>query len=268
VARRTERGHDLTARAARTGVSSAVADEVAAALALLTRLPIGGPGDRAGAAAFGLVGAGLGLAAGLAVAALGGIAALPAAILALATLAVGSGALHLDGLADTADALVAPTPEAAERARRDPRAGAAGIVALVAVLGFDAATLTATIEQAGPVAAAAIVVVAGAGSRAAAAVASRVAGPRARPGFGSWFAERTSLVDAGIAVATVLAVGIAAADLADRDALLRVTAAALAIGGIVAVELVHLRRGLDGDVLGAIVELTFAGTLLAGLLLV
>ena len=51
----------------------------------------------------------------------------PAAISALAIVAILSGGLHLDGLADTSDALAAPAG-AADRARTDPRAGTAGVV--------------------------------------------------------------------------------------------------------------------------------------------
>ena len=54
-----------------------------------------------------------------------------AAILAMAMLAVLSGGLHLDGLADTFDALVAAGPDAAERARKDPAVGAAGATTLI-----------------------------------------------------------------------------------------------------------------------------------------
>ena len=49
----------------------------------------------------------------------------PAAISALAIVAILSGGLHLDGLADTSDALAAPAG-AADRARTDPRAGIFG----------------------------------------------------------------------------------------------------------------------------------------------
>ena len=56
-------------------------------------------------------------------------------------LAAVSGGLHLDGLADTADALVAPDAYAAERAREDPSVGPGGAVALLVVLGAEVAAL-------------------------------------------------------------------------------------------------------------------------------
>jgi len=242
-----------------------------AAIALLTRIPVRTDGTRAGAAAFGLVGAGLGLGAA---APLFVFAPLPGAVLALAILAVASGALHLDGLADTADALVAPNPDAAERARQDPRVGAAGAVAIVLVLGVDAAALAQVAGRSPFVAAAGLVAVVAA-SRAAATVAPFVSGS-VRPGFGRWFADRTSRLDAAAAVGTALVVA-AAANLAVRivapvgvPAPLGATFApaiagivALVAGGIAAAIVSRLRGGLDGDGCGAVIELSVAAGLLA-----
>jgi len=242
-----------------------------AAIALLTRIPVRTDGTRAGAAAFGVVGAVLGLAAA---APLLVFAPLPGAVLALAILAVASGALHLDGLADTADALAAPNAEAAERARQDPRVGAAGAVAIVLILGADAAAL-AQVAGRSPFIAAATLVAVVAASRAAATVAPFVAGS-VRPGFGRWFAERTSRLDAAAAVGTALVVA-AAANLAVRIvAPVRVPApvgatfgpavaclVALVAGGIAAAIVSRLRGGLDGDGCGAVIELSVAAGLLA-----
>ena len=241
-----------------------------AAIALLTRIPVRTDGTRAGAAAFGVVGAVLGLAAA---APLLVFAPLPGAVLALAILAVASGALHLDGLADTADALAAPNAEAAERARQDPRVGAAGAVAIVLILGADAAAL-AQVAGRSPFIAAATLVAVVAASRAAATVAPFVAGS-VRPGFGRWFAERTSRLDAAAAVGTALVV--AGANLAVRIvAPVRVPApvgatfapavaclVALVAGGIAAAIVSRLRGGLDGDGCGAVIELSVAAGLLA-----
>ena len=247
-----------------------------AAIALLTRIPVRTDGTRAGAAAFGLVGAVLGLAAA---APLLVFAPLPGAVLALAILAVASGALHLDGLADTADALVAPTADAAERARQDPRVGAAGAVAIVLVLGVDAAALAQVAGRSPFVAAAALVAVVAA-SRAAATVAPFVAGS-VRPGFGRWFADRTSRADATAAVGTALVV-VVLANVAVRIAApvgvpapLGATLApavagivALVAGGIAAAIVSRLRGGLDGDGCGAVIELSVAAGLLAASVIV
>jgi adenosylcobinamide-GDP ribazoletransferase len=229
-----------------------------AAIALLTRLPVRTDGSRAGAAAFGLVGAVLGLAAA---APLLILAPLPGAVLALAILAVASGALHLDGLADTSDALAAPNPEAAERARQDPRAGAAGVVAIVLVLALDAAALAALAGHTAAMAGGALVA-AVAGSRAAATVAPFVSGS-VRPGFGRWFAERTTPVDAALAILTAFVVGAAALALTGSVSSLVAGLGAVAAGAAVAAVLGRLRGGLDGDACGAVIELSLAAGLVA-----
>ena len=241
-----------------------------AALGLLTRIPVRTDGSRAGAWAFGIVGAVLGLAAA---APLLLFAPLPGSVLALAVLAVASGALHLDGLADTADALAAPTPEAAERARQDPRVGPAGVVAIVLVLALDAAALAILADVSLGAAAATLVAVVAA-SRAVATVTPFVAGS-VRPGFGQWFAERTSHRDAVVAVGSAVAIA-AAASLASGIVALTVepvagatvapSAAALValLAGTAAAAIVgRLRRGLDGDGCGAVIELSLAAGLLA-----
>lgn len=115
------------------------------AVAFLTRLPVGGAGawpDGAigrAAWAFPLVGALLGLGAAL-VQTLGLASGLPpvlAAILTTALLAVVTGALHEDGLADTADALGSVRDRArALEIMRDSRIGTFGALAL----GFVTAT--------------------------------------------------------------------------------------------------------------------------------
>lgn len=108
-------------------------------LMLLTRLPVPAPfpdPTRSAAAAWTwpIIGAGLGLVA----AALGGIGSalgLPpflAAALALAGLVIITGALHEDGLADTADGLWGGrTPTARLAIMRDSRIGSYGVIALI-----------------------------------------------------------------------------------------------------------------------------------------
>jgi len=241
-----------------------------AAIALLTRIPVRTDGASAGSAAFGLVGAVLGLAAA---APLLVFAPLPGAVLGLAVLAIASGALHLDGLADTADALAAPTADAAERARQDPRVGPGGVVAIVLVLGIDAAALAMLADPSPGLAAATLVAVVAA-SRAVATVAPFVAGS-VRPGFGRWFAERTSPRDAVVAVVSAVAIAVAAglsfAILAQtagpvaRATFAPSAAAAVALlaGTAAAAILSRLRGGLDGDGCGAVIELSLAAGLLA-----
>ncbi|HEU0236280.1 MAG TPA: adenosylcobinamide-GDP ribazoletransferase [Candidatus Limnocylindrales bacterium] len=276
---------------------AALRAEPRAAIGLLTRLPVttpdrsGGdldaldaPAARTGAAAFGMVGAGLGLVAAAPVLLLG--AALPflAAVLAILVIAVASGALHLDGLADTADALAAPDPAAAERARRDPRVGAAGAVAVVGALLVDVAALAGTSDLAGPVTAALGLVVAASGSRAAAVVLARLgtgAGPTAPEstapaesaapaeaaapadgGFGAWFAARVGRWDVVAALGSAAVAALALARFGSVSAAVAAVAGALAGLGL-SVGVVRIRGSLDGDGLGAGVELVFAATLVA-----
>jgi adenosylcobinamide-GDP ribazoletransferase len=260
-------GRLIAAGATEDGRLEPLAD-VAAAVALLTRVPVRGGRERAGAWAFGVVGLGLGLVAAVPLLAADAVGVAPAAVLALASLAVASGALHLDGLADTADALAAPTADAAERARRDPHAGAAGVVALVLVLGLDTALLMRLVDARGPFSAAIAVLAAVAASRAAAAVAPLLArGVGAwRDGFGGWFAERTSAVASLVAAASAAAIGLAGALAVGGPTPLAAALGGLGIGVAATLVLRRLRGAMEGDALGAVVELAFAGALLAAVL--
>jgi adenosylcobinamide-GDP ribazoletransferase len=233
----------------------------------LTRFPVKGSGTTAGAAAFGLVGATIGAAGSIALAVLAPIAPSVAAVLALAVMAALTGALHLDGLSDTADALVAPTEVAAERARRDPRSGPAGIVALVLVLAADWSLIVALLGRVDVLATAAALVAAAAVSRAVVALAPSIRRSRFRPGFGSWFADRVTIRDGALSVTTAAALIVVLAAASGWPGLLLAGAGGVLAGLLCLLTLARLRRGLDGDALGAVIELTMAATLLAALLL-
>src|SRR5258706_7289390 len=105
-----------------------------AAVGFLTRVPLGSGGaanaERTGASAFGLVGAAVGAVGAIVLVVLGDRAPLAASGLAVGAMAVVSGALHLDGLADTADALAAPDEAASTRARKDPAVGPPGAASI------------------------------------------------------------------------------------------------------------------------------------------
>lgn len=237
--------------------------EVGAAVSFLTRLPIPRSllvGDRTGAAAFGLVGGLLGGVAALPLVLAGATHQVPAAVGSLAILAVLSGGLHLDGLGDTADALAAPSG-IAERARTDPRAGTAGVIAVVLVLLLDAALL-AELAAAGPPVAAAALIAAASASRAAAPVAASLAGRRwaAKGGLGAWFAERVGPVPAAASVAVAVAIAVVAGRAADR-AILAGLAAGAVLALVLGAAIVRLRGRLDGDGYGTLVELTLAASL-------
>jgi adenosylcobinamide-GDP ribazoletransferase len=240
--------------------------DLAAAVAFLTRLPVPRrwlDDGRTGAAAFGLAGATIAAAAAIPVVVAGQTHPGPTAVAGIAILAILTGALHLDGLADTADALAAPAG-AADRARTDPRAGTAGVVAIVLVLLLDTALLAELASIGGWLAGAALVT-AGAVSRAAATVAGVLAGPaRAGGRLGAWFVARLRPADAWLAIASVAVVAAGGAALAGPSIVVGLvggSALGLTIGALV----VRLRRRLDGDGFGAVIELTFTAVLAATL---
>jgi adenosylcobinamide-GDP ribazoletransferase len=245
--------------------TSSPPDELRAAIGTLTRVPVDVRVDASGAGAFGLVGVALAIAAALPVLVLGASVPLPAVILSLAVLAVASGAIHLDGLADTADALMAMGAGAAERARTDPAVGPGGAVALILVLGLDAASLVSVIGSAGTAVAAAALVV-GACTARALVVALSVAGRGwaiRSGGTGQRFATSIGPVGLGSAVGTAIIVVVAAAL---AVASWRIAAGALAgglAGAVASGAIVRWRGRLDGDAMGASIELTFASTLLS-----
>src|SRR5712692_625411 len=120
-----------------------------AAMAFLTVIPVataeGTSGERLGRAYFPAVGALLGLVAGIAFALSAAVTSpLIAAVAATTVMAVLTGALHLDGLADAADGLFGggDLPRRLE-VMRDSRVGSFGLVAVVLVLLGDVAALAA-----------------------------------------------------------------------------------------------------------------------------
>ncbi len=236
-------GGSRVAEAARHGPLDAVGGFVAA-VGFLTRLPLG---DRAGAvaaastgaAAFGLVGGLVGAVVGLPMLLVGGLDPTIAAILAVAAGAILTGAIHLDGLADTADALLVPDPARAEAARTDPATGPGGVVAVVLVLGLDVAALASLAATAGPAVTAIACIAAGAVSRTVAVVAGLGMRSRAAGRLGAWFAERLRRSDAVIAVTSAALVVIIGAVLAG-------SAVGAAAGSSVAIGAVTGRRARAG----------------------
>jgi len=117
------------------------------AVAFLTVVPVAGedgtPGERLGRAYFPAVGALLGLAAGVALVVVSAAtSALVGAVAAVAVLAILTGGLHLDGLADAADGLLSPKAGVGRlEIMRDSRIGSFGAAALILVLVGDVAAL-------------------------------------------------------------------------------------------------------------------------------
>jgi adenosylcobinamide-GDP ribazoletransferase len=196
---------------------------------------------------FPLVGAGIGaVVGGIAGAAADSLTAPLAALLALAAGAVLTGVLHLDGLADTADALGADTRERALEIMRDHSIGAYGGVALVLDLGAKAAALAALADR-GVVLRWAVCACAAA--RVAPVVLSAALPyARATPGTGSALGA-AGWIRSGVAAA------IAAALCVWLDAAWTLAAAA-AVTVAVAVGARRWLGGITGDVLGAAVELS------------
>ena len=186
-----------------------------------------------------------------------------AALLALAAMALLSGGLHLDGLADTADALMARDHDAAERARRDPGLGTGGVLALLFVISIDAVALAFLATTSGGLAAGLACVAAGAASRAVPVIVARLAAGRATgSGFGAWFVGRVSRFSVAAAVITAVVV-IGVAGWLGGWAIGVGGATGLAIGAALGLGIVRLRGQVDGDVFGASVELAVAATLVA-----
>jgi adenosylcobinamide-GDP ribazoletransferase len=246
-----------------------VGDTVRAAVALLTRLPVG-PDDAAasGAAAFPVVGVLVGL-VGVVPLSVGAAAAEPvlAALLAVAAMAVFTGALHLDGLADTADALLARDPATAERARKDPAVGPGGAVALILVLGIEVAALASLLESGALLGAGAAVIVAAVVGRTLPVIMVVFARSHVEAGgFGGWFAARVGRGDAVVAVVTTVIVTAGLAIATGWTAIAVAAVVGAVAGLVVAAAIVTGRRQLDGDGMGAIIELTVAASLVAAAL--
>ncbi len=222
------------------------------ATAVLTRLPVGLAAPETGAVgaacwAFPLVGAGIGFIAAIVFFAAGlmGLGALPAALLAVLAGLAATGALHEDGLADTADGLGGGRDRAAKLAiMRDSRVGAYGVIALVFSIGLRAAALAAIRD---PIHAGLALIAAHAASRGFLGLAMRHLPTAREDGLGA------SAGRPGNAVALVAVVIGAAIALCCLGPVRGIVALALA-GIAVAATAVLARRqigGYTGDTLGA-----------------
>lgn len=236
----------------------------AAALAFLTRVPIDGwvrldAHDVArGAIFFPLVGAGVGAVTGLVAIGCGEVLpVLLAAALAVAFEAVLTGAIHLDALADLADALGAQSRERALEVMREPAIGAFGAVALVLDLLLKVGVLAALLSDRGLLEAVAAAFAAG---RAAPLVIGWAL-PYARAGEGSGRA----LTDGPLSWERVAGLAVAAALVFSLTGLRGFALAGGAVAAMAIVALVAWRRvgGATGDVLGCGIELATLGALLA-----
>lgn len=230
--------------------------DLATAFALLSRLPL--PDHRgtgaASAWAWPLVGAALGaIGAALAMAALWlGVTPGVTAALVLGAGAVLTGALHEDGLSDTADGLFGGwTRERRLEIMKDSRVGSYGVLALVLVTLARWSALTAVLVhgQAGTASWAALIA-AGALSRAPMALVMALL-PNARSEGLSHATGRPSALTAGAGLALAVVIAVA---LTGWTALPLVFAT---LGVALGLAIVALRRigGQTGDILGATQQL-------------
>jgi len=186
-----------------------------------------------------------------------------AGLVVVAALAVGTRALHLDGLADTVDGLGSgqERDRALEIMRRGD-VGPMGVVALLLVLGGQASAMSALTTDVGS---AGLLVALIVGSRSALTIGCRAGVPAARPGgLGSAVAGSVTIPVLIISWALTGAVVVLLAGPADVAWWIGLLATVL--GAAVAYGVVRLavRRlgGITGDVLGAAVELTLLTMLL------
>jgi adenosylcobinamide-GDP ribazoletransferase len=230
-------------------------DPLLAAVAFLTRVPLGrfaeldGMAVRHAATLFPLVGGAVGaIGGGIVDLAAGPLPPLAAAALGLGAVAIVTGALHLDALADTADALGGMTRERRLEIMRDHSIGSFGAVALTVVLLFEASVLASHAS-----AWSAFAVAAACGRWAALPLAAFL--PPARE-------EGTALSNlssksAGLGLLAACAVAVGLRGLGGLAAVVAAALTALVLG-------LFFRRwlgGVTGDALGATTELSQAAAL-------
>lgn len=229
---------------------------IPAAVAFLTLVPVGrrlvldGEDVARAGPVFPLVGAAVGAAVGVTAASLSRpLSPLLAVALALAVGTVLSGALHMDALADTADALGAQSREHALEIMRDHSIGSYGAVAIGLDLLIKAGALAALTAEGDTLR---FTIAAGALSRATPVVLAALL-PYARPGAGAGASlTRGGRSRAALAATTacLIAFTVGGAD----GLVLAAFAAATVI--ILAVGFRRWLAGVTGDTLGAAVEVS------------
>jgi adenosylcobinamide-GDP ribazoletransferase len=229
----------------------------AAAVTFLTRVPVGravavDARDVArGAVLFPLVGAGIGaFAGGLALVLHEWLPAFLVAPIAVASAVLLTGALHVDALGDTFDAMGAQTRERALEIMRDPRVGTFGVSAILFDVLVKVGAVAVLLARGGVLPA---LVAAGALSRAVSApLAATLPYPRPGGGPGSVLTGRVGMFAASVTALLSVAIAVLAAGI--TGALLAGAAAAVAV--VLGVSYRRWLGGATGDCLGAATELT------------
>jgi adenosylcobinamide-GDP ribazoletransferase len=250
--------------AAPTGTLRRIAGNAALAVGFLTILPVpavdpGPEGVGRAAGWFPLVGAGVGaLAGGVRALLQPALGPLPATVLAVVALVTVTGALHQDGLADTADGLGARgSSERRLAAMRDSAIGAYGVLAL---LGWGV-LMVSTLAELSIARSLATLIAAAAAARWAALLHATATPPARTDGLGAAFHvdARTLLLASVPSIGVVLLCGGPIGGLA-------VAAAVAATAGSTSAFARRTLGGRTGDTLGATValaELTACLTLTA-----
>ncbi|WP_432051002.1 adenosylcobinamide-GDP ribazoletransferase [Verrucosispora sp. NA02020] len=176
--------------------------------------------------------------------------------------------LHLDGLADTVDALGSyRRGPAALEIMKKPDVGPFGVVALVLVLLVQAAALAELADRSRSAAFAAVLAALAAG-RLGVSLACRRGVPAARPdGLGAMVAGTVGPVTLAVATAAVALAAVPAVPDRPWQGPLVVLAALAVVAGLLR-HVVRRLGGITGDVLGATVELVttlvYLGLVLSG----
>jgi adenosylcobinamide-GDP ribazoletransferase len=198
-----------------------------------------------------------------------GLAALPCAAVLVALLALLTRGLHLDGLADTFDALGSYAP--ADRAlaiMKSPEAGPLGVSAIAVVLLADAAALSALVARHGwPLLAAGVAV----GRLGITLCCARPVRPARPDGLGALVASTVPVSACAAWAVGMLVVGGLAGQLSPGSEWwwshwIRTALAVLlscAVVGLLLRQCLRRFGGITGDVLGAACELATAVALLA-----
>lgn len=193
-----------------------------------------------------------------------GLPSLVVALLALGSAISGNRAFHLDGLSDTVDGLAASYDrERSLAVMKSGTAGPAGVVAVVLVVGLEAAALASLV---GTWRGAVVAGIALCSSRGALAACCVRGVPSARPGgLGDTYTQTVPRIVAAllwVVIGGVLAAVGAWAGLPWWRGLLAAALALLVVAALV-VKVVRRFGGVTGDVFGAAIELALATMLVA-----
>ncbi|QWC86519.1 adenosylcobinamide-GDP ribazoletransferase [Nocardioidaceae bacterium] len=235
------------------------------AATLLTRVPVGGGAGRPEVAAtwFPLVGAAVGIVvASVLVLASTVLSAFEAAVLAVVVEVLLTGALHLDGLADTADGTAGRDPEHRLRIMRDHAIGVYGALAVGLDLALRVAVLAGLVVVGLPAPSVVVLVAAAyALSRWSLLHAALVLGYPREAGTGQGLVEGLTAGRSRAATGVLLVLLLAAGAVLGLPGLVILAwswVMARAVSVLVAAWARLRLGGITGDVLGACVELTLA----------